>query len=172
MGEYLFKTEDGVEIFTGQYGYWLGYRNGKWVLFGTIKAHKFQASLLVGDNIINKVFSTSELAKEFYLKSNEIKCIGRWTDLPSLPEKVQYQYFMGIDIGPNKKTLNTITVCVSHISGTEIIYDYLKTLMLENKFEMNRNEEINNLVEEISGYFDDCVIYTEGGKTEKIKTVK
>lgn len=166
MGESLFKTEDGVDIFTGDYGYWCGYRNNHWIDFGKIKASKTQAKLLVGENIINKVFSSAELANEFCLKVNEIRCIGRWNDLP---EKSDNVYYMGIEVGPNKKTLNTITVCVSHIEDNNITFDYIKTLMLENTFEKNRNVEIEQLIDEISEYFIGCTIYTEDGKFVKTK---
>lgn len=157
----LFKTEDGVDIFTGDYGYWCGYRNNHWIDFGKIKASKSQAKLLVGENIINKVFSSAELANEFYLKANEIKCIGRWSDLP---EKVDQPYFMCIDVGPNKEMFNTLTVCVTHIENNGVIFDYVNTLKLENTFEVNRNIEIQHLINEISDYFNGCEIYSEDGK--------
>ena len=45
----------------------------------------------------------------------------------------------------------------------------IKTMMLENHFELNRNIEVNQLIDEIKGYFDDCMVYSEDEIINKVK---
>jgi hypothetical protein len=149
----LFETQDGVKIYDGDIAYWCGYRFGKWLYFDGIKAFSRQADLLVKDN---KVFSTSELAKEFVSKSNEVVCLTTWNNLPEIGN---HEYFLFYSVLSERES-HYITVVVLHIEGKTIHFDYSKTIKLYEVWKVNLDKQISKRINELSTYFSNCVIAT------------
>lgn len=143
--DFVLKTEDGVDVYSGDDIYVCVKRKNSWYYGGCITFKKSDYNLFK----TNKSFSTEEKAKEFIQRTKKIFCIDVWNGLPEVFD-FDYQIFHSTDFYNDQ---NFLHVCVMHLENGVIFMDYLKSIKLKSFYGIELKREIDEKLEVIYKYF-------------------